>query len=288
MRRLSLLLLLTFVTACGPRTMQVRLKDAERLANHADDLLNEAQAAADAAQPEKLQRALDAAKKDLNDKDFSLVAGAHEYLDRYNELSGRVPTVKQDREHRDLVAKIDAARTQLTPKVQAFNDAAAASNPSAPVASVITDVEARSKELADALAPQLALINSTPEGAQWVKTQQDAMAKAGEAATRGKKGVAFLEGPVAAWREGLALQTAAKGKATPAEKEQSLLAAKEKLVSCATSAKTFADDKSISALAFTVPEGKPLTPTQLVGTCQKALKPVEVELKAAQKKLKKK
>lgn len=268
--------------------MQVRLKDAERLANHADDLLNDAQAAADGAQPEKLQRALDAAKKDLNDKDFSLVAGAHEYLDRYNELVGRVGTVKQDREHRDLVAKIDAAKTLLTPKVQAFNDAASALSPSAPTTVVITNIELKSKELSDALGPQTALINSTPEGAQWVKSQQEAMTKAAEAAARGKKGVAFLEGPIAAWRDGLALQTEAKSKATPAEKEQSLLGAKEKLTSCATAAKTFADDKSISALAFTVPEGKPLTPTQLVTACQKALKPVETDLKAAQKKTKKK
>ncbi|MGV3622707.1 MAG: hypothetical protein ACO1OB_17950 [Archangium sp.] len=287
MRHLSLLLLLAF-TACGPRTMQVRLKDAERLAAHADELLNEAQVAADAAQPEKLERALDAAKRDLNDKDFSLVSGAHEYLDRYNELSGRIPTVKEDRERRDLVARVDAARTLVTPKVQAFNEAAAALSPSAPTTPAITTLELKAKELTDALGPQVGLINSTPDGAQWLKTQQEALTQAADAAARGKKGVAFLEGPVAAWRDALALQADAKRKPTPAEKEQPLLSAKEKLTSCATAAKSFADDKTIASLAFTVPEGKPLTPTQLSSTCTRALKPVETELKAVQKKLKKK
>lgn len=287
MHRLLWLPLVVFFTACGPRTMQVRLKDAERAAQRADQRLEEAQAAADAAQPEKLQRALDAAKKELNDKDFSLASGAHEYLDRYNELVGRVPTVKQDREHRDLVQRIEAVKAQLAPGVQALSDAQAALPMSAPTAAAIADVELAAKALTDALAPQQALLSSTPESAQWTRARQDAAVKALDAAARGRKGLAFLEGPAAAWREGVALQADAKPKA-PAEQAQALAAAKEKLTACATGARTFADDKSIGALAFTMPDGKTQTPTQLAATCQKALKPLESELRAAQKKAKKK
>lgn len=283
MRRASLLLALSLFS-CGPRTMQVRLKDAERLAVHADGLLNEAQVAADAAEPEKLQRLLDDARRDVQDKDFALVSGAHEYLDRYNELAGRVPTVKQERERRDLVARIDVVKTQLAPRVDALSAAQAALPMSAPTTSAITEVEARAKELTDAVTQQQPLLTSTPESSQWTRQQLDASLKALDTAARAKKGVAFLEGPVTSWRDGLSLETSAKSLATPEEKQQALLGAKEKLTACATASRSFADDKSISAIAFTMPEGKPQTPGQLISTCQRALKPVEAGLKAAKKK----
>ncbi len=276
------------VSACGPRTMQVRLKDAERQAQRAEARLDEAQRAADALEPEQLQKALDAAKRELNDRDFSLAPGAHEYLDRYNELVGRVPTVKQDREHRDLVVRIEAVKAQLAPKVLAVSDAQTALPMNAPTTAAITTIELKVGELNDAIAPQQQLLLSTPESSQWTRAQQDLGAKALEAAARGKKGVTFLDGPVASWRDALALQAAAKDKPTPAEKEQALLSAKEKLTACTVAAKAFNDDKSLSAVAFVMPEGKAQTPAQLGAACTRALKPVEADLKAAKKKAGKK
>lgn len=283
-----ILFLALLFTACGPRTMQVRLKDAERQAQRADQLLDDAQRAADALEPDQLQKSLDAAKREMNDKDFSLASGAHEYLDRYNELVGRIATVKQDREHRDLVQRIDVVKAQLAPKIQTVSDALTALPMNAPTTVAITTIELKVKELTDALAPQQQLLGSTPESSQWTRAQQDLGTKALDAAGRGKKGVAFLEGPVASWREGLALQLAAKDKPIPAEKEQALLSAKEKLTSCAAAAKSFGEDKTLSAVAFVMTEGKPQTPAQLGVTCTKALKPVEADLKAAKKKAGKK
>ena len=100
-----------------------------------------------------------------------------------------------------------------------------------------------------------------------------------EAVARSKKGVAFLEGPVTTWKEGLALRADARTKKELSDKESALRDARTKLSACDRTAKPFDEDKITSSIAFTMPSGKPQTPAQLSTTCQKDLKDTEAEWK---------
>ena len=102
-----------------------------------------------------------------------------------------------------------------------------------------------------------------------------------ELVARAKRGLAFLEGPVAEWQSGLVLQKEAKLKKAPAHRELELRESRSKLSACVRNAKSFDEDKATTGIAFSMPTGKSQTPSQLTVACQEGLKSVEAEWKKA-------
>lgn len=273
------LILALVLSACGPKTMDARLRDAERLADRASGHLDKAEKAAIQLEPKDMESALADAKRDLAEKDIELYPEAQMHLDRYKELEGRLPAVKAEREKRDLERRLNAARDKIVPRVQALLEAQEALVPTAPTAALVDSVESKAKAVRDAVDGELDLFVKDADFAAWAKSQRNKVDKALESAARGKKGVAFLEGPVTAWKEGLALRVEARGKKDLTDKESALRDARTKLSACDRNAKPFDEDKVTGAIAFVMPSGKPQTPAQLSTTCQKDLKDTEAEWK---------
>lgn len=278
---------LLLLVACGPKTMEARMRDAERLADRASTHLDDAEKAAAALEPKKMESALEDAKDVLSAKDIELYPEAQMHLDRYKELAARLPAVKAEREKRELEQRLNQARDKIVPRVQAMLEAQEALAPTAPTRAQCDTLDDRAKAVREAVDDDLDLFVKDADFAAWAKSQRTKVDKALEQSTRARRGVAFLDGPVADWREGLALQKEAKGKKSPGDKEAALREARAKLSACSRNAKTFDGDKATSSLAFAMPQGKPQTPGQLVTTCDKALKTVETEWKKALKALKK-
>jgi len=271
--------LVLLLSACGPKTMDARLRDAEKLADRASTHLDRAEKAAAALEPKDMESALADAKSTLAEKDIELYPEAQMHLDRYQELMGRLPQVKAAREKRDLDLRLNAARDKIVPRVQAMTDAQEALVPTAPTRALVDAAENKAKALKEAVDEELDLFVKDADFAAWAKSQRNKVDKALESVARARKGVAFLEGPVTAWKEGLTLQKDAKDKKELSDKESALREARTKISACDRTARPFDEDKVTSAVAFAMPSGKPQTPGQLSVTCQKDLKEIETEWK---------
>ena len=222
MRVFSGLILALTLTACGPKTMDARLRDAERMADRASGHLDRAEKAAIQLEPREMERALDDAKDELKQKDIELYPESQMHFDRFKELAARLPAVKAEREKRDLELRLNAARDKIVPRVQAMMEAQEAVTPAAPTRALIDTLESKAKAVKDAVDDELDLFVKDADFAAWAKSQRNKVDKALESAARAKKGVAFLEGPVVAWKEALALQAEARGKKDLDDKESVL------------------------------------------------------------------
>lgn len=263
------------LSACGPKTMDARLRDAERMADRASGHLDRAEKAAIQLEPKEMESALDDAKSELGQKDIELYPESQMHFDRYKELAARLPLVKAEREKRDLDRRLNAARDKIVPRVQALLEAQEAVPPNAPTRAVLDTVESKAKAVKEAVDDELELFVKDADFAAWAKSQRNKVDKALEGVAKGRKGVAFLEGPAVAWREGLQLETDAKGKKDLADKEAALRESRTRLSACDRTTKPFVEDKVTEGTAFVMPQGKPQTPEQLAATCQADLKRVE-------------
>jgi hypothetical protein len=277
--RVLILLVLLALTACGPKTMQARLKDAERLADKASASLDKAEKAGRELEPKDMENALEDAKEYLTAKDSELYPEMQMNMDRYKELAAQVPAVKTAREKRDLDVRLNKARDRIVPRVQAMLAAQDALEPTAPTKSKCEDLEERAKALKDAVNDDLDLFVKDADFAAWARSQLKKVDAAQEVAKSGRRGLAFLDGPVSQWKEALAQYKDFRAKKDPEDREKLLGEARAKYAACSKDAKPFDGDKQTKDVAFVMPEGKPQTPAQLISTCDKALKSGEKEWK---------
>lgn len=271
------------ISACGPRTMAARLRDAERMADRASGHLDRAEKAAIQLEPKDMERALDDAKDELGQKDIELYPESQMHFERYKELAARLPRLKAEREKRDLELRLNAARDKIVPRVQALLEAQESVPANAPTRALVETLENKAKAVKEAVDDELELFVKDSDFAMWAKSQRSKVDKALESVARSKKGIAFLEGPVLAWKEGLGLVAEAKSRKDLGDKETALRDARTRLSACNRSAQPFEEDKLTSAIAFVMPSGKPQTPAQLSATCQGDLKRVETQWKTVLK-----
>lgn len=267
------------LSACGPKTMEARLRDAEKHADRAAGHLDDAQRAMEQLEPSPMEDALEEAKEELAEQDTGLHPEAGMHQDRYAELAAKLPQVKAEREKRDLEQRLDAAREKIVPRVHAMLETQEALTPAAPARELVEALESKAKAVREAIDDDASLFEKSPDFAAWVKSQRGKVDRALEQAARARRGLAFLEGPAAAWRDAQAKQVEARAKKTPGEKEPGLAEARERLAACEKDAGPFTQDAASSAVAFTLAGGKPQTPAQLQAACRAALKAADAELK---------
>lgn len=266
--------------ACGPKTMEARLRDAERHADKAAAALDDAQAAAEALEPEKMKDALDDAKERLSETDVELHPETGMHQDRYKELFAKYPQVKAEREKRDLEKRLNAARDRIVPRVQAMLEAQEALSATAPTRAQLDALTDKAEKVREAVDDEKGLFEKDGDFAAWAKSQRGKVDRALDAATKAKKVLAVIEGPAAAWVEAQQLQgEAKKAKAkAPGDKEALLLKLKERLLACESSAQPLLAEPAAVAAG----SGKPQTAAQLQAACRAALKPADAELKKVQ------
>jgi hypothetical protein len=201
------------------------------------------------------------------------------HQDRYRELAARLPAVKAEREKRDLELRLEKARDKIVPRVQVLLEVQEALQPGAPTLAQVETLESKAKDVREAVDDELDLFVKDSDFAAWAKSQRNKVDKALEAAARARKGISFVEGPVTAWKDALALQEKARATKDLRDKGTLLTDARTRLATCARNAKLADEEKAIASTAFTMPRGAPQTPAQLAAACQKTLKDGEAAFK---------
>lgn len=266
-RRLGVLCAVLWLSpGCGPKSIEARTRLAERHSDEAAEALDRAQKAADALEPDALDDALADAKAALSDPDINLYPESGMQQDRYAELVARQAQVRAARQQKDLEVKLDAARSELVPLVQALLDATDGLTPLNATAARIDAALAAAAKLKDRVKDDEALFAKSPDFKDWAENQVRKAEKAGEVAARAQKGLAFREGPVASFLDAKAKAARAKKAKAPDERVAQYEAAAQQAKACVTGAKAAAKDPELAALAFPV-EKKPLTPQKLEKAC---------------------
>lgn len=275
-----LLAVVALGSGCGPKSIEARTRHAEMRADEAAEALDRAQRAADALEPEELKDALADAKDALTDPDINLYPEAGMHQDRYAELAGKVAAVKAARDKRDLEARLDKARTDIVPLVQAMLDATESLTPANATAEKVQVVEDKAKELQARMKDEQPLFAKSPDFKDWAENQLRKTDKALEVAAKARKGLTFKAGPVAAHAAAKAKRAEAK-KAKPKERLEALQEAKKQAAACESGARAGAKDKDLQAHAFPVGGKAALTPEKLEKACADLDKLLAPELKKA-------
>lgn len=279
MRVVSWVLMALLISACGPKTMAARLRDAERYSERGSASLDDAEKAGAALEPRKMQSALEDAREQLTKPDAELHPETSMHLDRLKELEGKLPLVKAAREKRDLEVRLNKAREKVVPRVQAMLEVLETLNPAAPALPQVERLEDAAKAVKDAVEDEQDLFAKDADFAMWAKSQRNKVDRALESAARARRAVAFNEGPAVAWRDAQALQQQAKEQKAVADKHAALEQARARLASCARGARPFDEEKATSSISFAVAGGRLMTPGQLAAACSRALKEGDAEFK---------
>jgi hypothetical protein len=265
------------LTACGPKSMKQRMRDAERLADKLTVLLDDAEKSGNALEPDKMDRALEESKNVMLEKDLELYPEAGMLGDRLIELQKKAPAVRAERERIDLEKKMTAARERIVPKMTALREAMDSLLPDAPSEGQCDAVEKAAKAARDDIDDAKDLFAKNADFAAWAKSQRKKTDNAMEALKPARKKVKFLEGPVAAKIEGARLfKDSKKEKDTDARLKLAMDSA-EKYIACQKEGEKLVADQEL-ATASVVVQGKVTAPLSVVSGCKEELEGVKTEL----------
>jgi hypothetical protein len=274
------------LAACGPKSIEVRTRQAERKSDEAAQALERAQKAADALDPAAMHAALQEARRALADPDIGLYPESGMHQDRYQELAATEGKVRAAREQRDLEAQLEAARSSLVPVAQAVGEGVDGLDPASASLEQVAALEARAKELQERVTAQQPLFAKGADFKDWAEHQLRKSERGLEVVGRAKAAIAFREGPVAAWGEAKAKREEARRVKGPGEKVSALEGAREALERCSAGAQAAKKDAFLSGLSF--PAGaQRVTVAKLTKACQALDTSVTRELKRAREARKK-
>jgi hypothetical protein len=205
------------------------------------------------------------------------------HQDRYKELAAKYPQVRAEREKRDLQRQLEAARERIVPRVQALLEAQEALTLQSPTRAQVDAVTSQAEKLRDALDDAKGLLEKDADFAAWARSQRGKVDRALDAAAKGRKALAVVEGPGKAWLDAQRLQGELKRKKAPADKEPLLRELVQRLADCDKQATALGTEPSAVVLGG----GKPQTAAQLLAACKAAQKPAEAELKKAREAIEK-
>jgi len=245
MRALAGLCLLSLL-ACGPKSMSVRMRDAERRAdsvNHALDLAEKAEA-------------------DLEVKD-----------------------AESAREKRDLERRLNSARDKVVPAVQKLSEALDKLSPTAPTREQIAQVEDHAKDVREGVDDAKDMFVKDPDFASWAKSQRSKAEKGLDEVAKAKVKLKFIEGPGAALLEAQKKSKEARTQKSPEDRQAKLQEAKDQLERCVKDGTALSAEPALSGAQLKVQPGpgKPLPPLAWVTQCREAQKGVDAELDKVKK-----
>lgn len=183
-------------SGCGPRTMQARMESGEHHADRAASLMDEAQRALDAVEPDRAESLLNEARSQLLDKDVNTNPEAELLWTRLNQLNARVPEVRgqqaQDQRAKKVAERkqvIEASLTKLRESIAQLKPGLADLGPVRSARDGIRQVRAD-------LDWKKELQKEDPQFGQYVDALGVELESAERKADLAEKAVGFAQGPV--------------------------------------------------------------------------------------------
>lgn len=285
MRRCTLLCVIAcaLVCACGPKTMQTRLRDSESNAGKADDALGRAEKALAALDADTAQSELERAQKLLSNPDAPLYPEYELMKSRLDEGLAQVPRARTERERK----RISDAVTRAKNKASAASDKAHARIDVVLSSKVTEDAIKQGRQalddLRDALADGKDLELKSPEYQAWAKEQRTWASGVEPQFKVAAAKVEFMAGPLVAANEGNEKLRAAK-KAKDVEERRALYtAARDRLKECSDKGKALVAKSPAMAPEAVSSDGGLASIEGVLSDCSTGVKAADKVLKALPK-----
>ena len=185
---------------CGPKSMEAKMKSADKKSDQIGALLDDAERLSAALEPKKAESALRDAKKLLDDPDMQFSPEREMFVSRHAELLQKLTEVQEARRAKDIEDAVRDERSEIGPSLQAMKDAAGAiAGPKIDEKAVTTakeSVTALEKAVGASDERRLtALKDASFLG--YLKRAKAETEKARAVLTKAEKKLAFLAGPAA-------------------------------------------------------------------------------------------
>lgn len=198
-RWLSFLLLIA-LAGCGPKSLDAKMRDADKLSDKILGLLDRAEKAIGDAEPQKAEELLADAAKLLTEPDMQYSPEREMFVSRQAELVPRLAEAREARRLKDIEEAVRSERAEVGPALQGMKDAAEAIG-GAKVDEKLVDAARDSvTALEKAVGASddrrlLALKDSSFLG--YLKRAKAETEKARAVLTKAEKKLKFINGPVA-------------------------------------------------------------------------------------------
>lgn len=194
------MVVLLATSACGPKSIDAKMKSADKKSDQIGALLDDAERAFAAVEPKKAEDALRDAGKLLNDPDMQFSPEREMFANRHAELLQKLNEVREARRAKDIEDAVRSERAEIGPSLQAMKDAAETVASPKVDEGKVADAKAAVAALEKAVGATddrrvLALKDSSFVG--YLKRAKAETEKARALVTNAERKLKFLAGPVA-------------------------------------------------------------------------------------------
>lgn len=253
---------------CGPRTMQARVEAGERHADRASALMDEAQRALDALEPDRAQDRLREAKEQLSDRDVETNPEAEMLRSRLSQLEARLPEVRAQKARNELAKKVAERKQVIDASLSKLRAAVAELKPGVTDRSVVRAARDGIRRVRDDIAWKKELQSEDAAFGQYVEALGVELESTERTIDLAEKAAAFEEGPVHALESATALADKAKAETQLAERLKLENDALAQYRACADAAKKqLADDLGLERTQVKV-AGKLTAPPDVRKACE--------------------
>jgi hypothetical protein len=285
--RLTVLMVLCAMAACGPKTLSARMGKSERLANEADELLAKAEKAMGDADPKAADAFVAEAKKVMAEPEAQLYPEYEMLVSRLKEDETKLPEVKHAREHLDLEAEVAKRRAKVDEQGARLKKAVAAVAAPAVDKAAIDELASAGSDLLDALKDGTELEAKDKAYADDVKKQRDAYSAANAPLTLAKARLEYMQGPAAQREQAVAKAKVARAAKAVEDKRAGLTDARALYDQCEDASRILLRANPAMSRQPIMASGMKTTPEALDTACSKEWQDVDKQLKKLKKPAKK-
>lgn len=199
MRRSLAFVLAVAVLGCGPKSLDAKMKDADKLADKIGGLLDVAEKALGDAEPKKAEEALAEATKLLAEPDMQYSPEREMYASRHAELAPKLDEAREARKQKDIEEAVRSERAEIGPSLQSMKDAAEAiSGPKVDekLIDVARDSVSALEKAVGASDDRRIFALKDPSFLGYLKRAKAETEKARAVVTKAQRKLKFLNGPV--------------------------------------------------------------------------------------------
>ncbi len=270
------------LAACGPKSMQAKIREGEHLSDRATEALDEADKALQAYELDRAEDRLRDAEDALSRPEVSTNPESDLLKSRLDELKAKVAPARAELARRELAKKVDARRDIISKSVTAFRKALMESERKLDRASVQAARDAARKVTEDidwdkGLQEKDSEFKAYTEG-----IRQDLASSAQELSTT-ERTIEFLEGPLKDHDDAAARAEQARTEKKPDVRLEHYKFAVDRFRQCDANAQKMIQATAALENAAIEDAGKPTTPGKIARTCAFEAKRLEVKLAATQK-----
>jgi hypothetical protein len=261
------LLLVTALSACGPKNLKERTRHGEKLTDEASTELDAAERALGKLEPDNAKEHLKEARELLSHPNVELSAESEMQRERLKELEARVVSTREERERRELEAAVEKQRDSLMQamdKVTTALEALERKDAGRPQVEAVLTATERTREKLKEGKP---LEAKSEDYAASVRRTEQRLEQAVASAQSAQQVIDFVSGPAAARQEAEALAKQAKAEKDPDKQLALYTSARERFQRCGeTAQKQLSQAPQLERSPIQV-DGQSTTPKAVASGC---------------------